>query len=63
MKCEKTGKYTVLMDGRHWCQGCRDYHELNRSHESGGTTSVESFKTPAASLFSGDIEGRSQHCE
>ena len=31
MKCAKTGMYTILMDGKHWCAGCRDYHELNTS--------------------------------
>jgi len=31
MKCEKTGMYSILMDGKHWCAGCRDYHELNTS--------------------------------
>ena len=25
--------YTIVMDGRHWCVGCRDYHELKRSEE------------------------------
>ena len=33
MKCEKTGMYTILMDGKQWCAGCRDYHELNASDD------------------------------
>ena len=34
MKCEKTGMYTILMDGKQWCPGCHSYHEPKLPNES-----------------------------
>jgi len=45
MKCEKTGMYSILMDGKHWCAGCRDYHELN--------TITDQSAIPEESIYSG----------
>jgi hypothetical protein len=33
MKCEKSGIYTILMDGKQWCPGCQNYHEPKLSNE------------------------------
>ena len=59
MKCEKTGMYTVLMDGKQWCQGCHDYHEPKLSNEGmAGEQSRNSGPFPAEIRIN-----HSQHCE